>query len=77
MAFAQEKAEKYFVADPEPWQKAEKGQRHPAHNPRSLPVCVHGRAFLERSSGYNFRTWLASRQSGKALTLLANQGFKR
>ena len=40
MAFAQERAEKYFVADPEPWQKAEKGQRHPAHNPRSLPVCV-------------------------------------
>ena len=25
MAFAQERAEKYFAADPEPWQKAEKG----------------------------------------------------
>ena len=25
MAFAQERDEKYFAADPEPWQKAEKG----------------------------------------------------
>ena len=43
MAFAQERAEKNFAAG----KKAEKGsslvtedQRHPAHNPRSLPVCV-------------------------------------
>ena len=47
MAFAQERAKKYFAA----LAKSREGQqllaggvtqdqRHPAHNPRSLPVCV-------------------------------------